>query len=321
MELSLDERKELSEFYWDTDMSTKELEQHYKLPKPVRSFITPFVTEDPCPSCGEKLVYTSRTAKINESKSCQKCGHKSEYCKCSYCERIKKEKELADYQSRVDETSSEQYVRDAISNLSQMECIFLDAFLEVTQELESPTWDDICSRAGVASHDSYMQRLTTIGLLHHHPDGIIERNPSLLAGMIEIQGEIRSLREQLNSVVRIWSRIRNVHRLSEYDAKGIQDFIERYDSDWIKAAAHIASCYRPNDYVRYVGGILRNWEKNGPPNNITEPDRVLEAQRATDRQKLAARYHKKSYKQLTMLEARELIDELIEEISRSQDST
>ena len=335
MELSLDERKELSEFYWDTDMSTKELQQHYKLSKFVRSFITPFVTDDPCPSCGEKLVYTSRTARINGSKSCQKCGHKSDHCNCPYCERVKEEKELADYQSRVDETSSEQYVRDAILKLSQMECIFLDAFLGVTQELESPTWDDICSRASVVSHESYVEKLTTVGLLYRHPNGSIERNPSLPAVMIEIQGEIRTLREQLNSVMRTWARIRNVRTVSAYDAKGIHNLVERYEPDWIKAAVHIASCYRPNDYVKYVAGILRNWEKNGPPGNIRESDLVLKAQRATDRQiehirellgqwfepKLAGRYRKESYRQLTMFDARKLIEELSEEISTSQDST
>ena len=335
MELSLDERKELSEFYWDTDMSTKELRQYYKLSESVHRFITPFVTDDPCPSCGEKLVYTSRTAKINESKSCQKCKHKSDHCNCPYCERVKEEEALADYQSRVDETSSEQYVRDAILKLSQMECIFLDAFLGVTQELESPSWDDICSRASVVSHKSYVDKLTTVGLLYRHPNGSIERNPSLPAVMIEIQGEIRTLREQLSSVMRIWARSRNVPTVPAYDVKRIHDLFERYDPDWIKAAVQIASCYRPKDYVDYVAGILRNWEKNGPTVNIREPDRVLEAQRATGDQikhisellgqwfepKLAGRYHKEHYRQLTMLEARDLIDELIEEVRKSQGST
>ena len=132
-----------------------------------------------------------------------------------------------------------------------------------------------------------------------------------------------------------WARTRNVRTVSAYDAKGIHNLVERYEPDWIKAAVHIASCYRPNDYVKYVAGILRNWEKNGPPGNIRESDLVLKVQRATDRQiehirellgqwfepKLAGRYRKESYRQLTMFDARKLIEELSEEISTSQDST
>ena len=263
MELSLAKRKQLSELYWNNDVSTKELQQYYRLSKPVHLFLGPLPTDESCPNCGEKLVYISRTAKNNDDKSCQNCEHRRGYCDCPYCERVKKEKEIADYQSRVDETSSEQYVRDAISELSQTERVFLNAIIEATQEMESATWEDIRSRANVSSHKEYVDKLMSIGLLHDHPDGITKLNPSLSAEMIDIRGGILARREQLDSVMQTWARIRNVRTVSAYDAKGIHNLVERYEPDWIKAAVHIASCYRPNDYVKYVAGILRNWRRMG----------------------------------------------------------
>ena len=53
MELSLAKRKQLSELYWNNDVSTKELQQYYGLSKPVHLFLGPLPTDESCPNSQE----------------------------------------------------------------------------------------------------------------------------------------------------------------------------------------------------------------------------------------------------------------------------
>ena len=43
MELSRQQIDELNEFYWDTDVSTKELKDSFGISKPVHRYITPWL--------------------------------------------------------------------------------------------------------------------------------------------------------------------------------------------------------------------------------------------------------------------------------------
>jgi hypothetical protein len=103
--------------------------------------------------------------------------------------------------------------------------------------------------------------------------------------------------------------------------------VETYDPAWIKAAIRIATRQQRNNYVKYVAGILRKWGKDGPPDYVVNPERALgdalEQKKATDKQiayiaglldklglTLEESYHKGDYDELTMLDARNLIDAL-----------
>jgi hypothetical protein len=179
MELNSEQIKELSEFYWETDISTSELQKHFGLPKPAHRYIVPFVTDVECPNCSEKLVYKSRSSRNSDEKICPNCGHKDRsiyLCQCSYCQSIKEEesrrrreeqekREAEALKARIEETSSPEYVSWAISKLSRREKIFLQSFLEILQEKDSPTWQDVCDRAKVVSHKKYVDKLLKVCLL------------------------------------------------------------------------------------------------------------------------------------------------------------
>jgi DnaD/phage-associated family protein len=145
------------------------------------------------------------------------------------------------------------------------------------------------------------------------------------------QETLQARREQLEEVITYWADCRGTSRPSNYDLEGIYTFIEKYDPEWIKAAIHIAAQRSPSNYVKYVAGILRNWGENGPPDYISNPDLALERKKATQKQKdyikallenlglkLEDFYHKTDYAELSMLDARNLIEALTE--SQFQDS-
>ena len=130
-------------------------------------------------------------------------------------------------------------------------------------------------------------------------------------------------REKLEEVVQYWAECRNTYRLSDYDLEAIYDFIERYEPEWIKVAIQITVSQHPSpsNYAKYVGGILRNWGKNGPPHDIA--NLKLGTRKATEKQikfirdllnqnnlDLMSFYGKSDYSELTMLDARDIIDAL-----------
>jgi len=210
MELTAEQQRELDEFYWETDISTHELQEHFGLSKAVHFFASPLPTTATCPNCGSQLVYRSRTARSLDEKACDNCGHKDSsiyLCHCEHCESIKAEErrrseeacrlqEIEAFKTRQQETSSPEYVSWALSKLSRREKIFLKAFLEVVQESGYPTWQTICDRAKVVSHKSYTDKLTNLGLLHHYPDGGIVANPAISPAMVEVKN-VRGISESL----------------------------------------------------------------------------------------------------------------------------
>ena len=64
LELSRQQIDELSEFYWDTDVSTKELKDYFGLSKPVHRYITPLVTGEECPNCSAVLGWVELSVRL-----------------------------------------------------------------------------------------------------------------------------------------------------------------------------------------------------------------------------------------------------------------
>ncbi len=87
MELTPQQIDELSEFYWDTDLSITELEDYFGLMKPVHEYTLPLITGEECLNCSAILIYPTRSARDRDEKECQACGHldKSSECTCDYC--------------------------------------------------------------------------------------------------------------------------------------------------------------------------------------------------------------------------------------------
>jgi hypothetical protein len=73
-ELTHQQVEELSQIYWDTDVSTKELQDHFGLLRAVHRYITPFTTGENCPNYSADLVYPSRSARGRGEKECRACG-------------------------------------------------------------------------------------------------------------------------------------------------------------------------------------------------------------------------------------------------------
>jgi len=211
LDLTPEQLDELNEFYWDTDLSTSELKEHFRLKKPVHHFVSPLPSEMACPNCAAILVYRSRSARDRDEKECHACEHKDRSiyaCQCGYCSRIKAEENqkrreeayrlaVESYEARREQVANSDRVRWAISKLTRRQKLFLRAFLQVVQESEHPTWQEICERAGVVTEHSYTAKLTQLGLLLEHPDGAILANPALTLDMLGIEDEVRKVSNAL----------------------------------------------------------------------------------------------------------------------------
>lgn len=210
MDLTGQQLDELGEFYWDTDVSTKELKDHFGLSKPVHRYIAPLVTGEECPNCAAPLVYPSRSARDHGEKECRACGHmgRSYRCACDYCSVVRAEEErrrkeeahrraMAHYEERMEQVSTPERVRWALSKLTRRQKLFLRAFVQVVEESENPTWIEICDRAGVVSEQSYVSKLVQLGLLLDRPHGGILANPVLTVEMIGLEEEVRKISNSL----------------------------------------------------------------------------------------------------------------------------
>jgi len=138
---------------------------------------------------------------------------------------------------------------------------------------------------------------------------------------------LRERRARLNGIRQHWMDALGRRSLSRQDDVAILSFLERYEPDWIEAAIAIAARKEIGDYIRYTAGILRRWAKDGPPEHITNPDAGLAKRPATPKQiayiaslleraglKLDEVCSRCGYDQLTMLDARNIISALTEEI-------
>lgn len=134
-------------------------------------------------------------------------------------------------------------------------------------------------------------------------------------------------RGRIEEIKQHWVAALSLRRLSESDENAIFNFIERYEPDWIKAAIGIAARKKVDYYVNYAGAILRTWAKDGPPENLSDPNGFLSQKSATAKQiayiatllekasmKLSDLSEKADFEQLTMLDARNIITALTEKI-------
>lgn len=134
-------------------------------------------------------------------------------------------------------------------------------------------------------------------------------------------------REKLDEIKQHWASSLKRRSLSEKDNTAIENFIERYEPDWIKAAIDIAVRKEIQDYVKYTAGILKNWAKESPPEHLSNPDIRLDKKPATAKQityiasllernelSLSDVSDKTDFDELTMLDARNLISVLLEEM-------
>ena len=425
MNLTEEQRKDLNEFYWETDMSTKELKDHFKLSGGVHKHVQPLRSGAECPNCQHPMFFTSRTARNSSKDVCRNCNHKNLYfCRCDHCMALKEEQrereaierkrqQVEAYEKLLKQVAKEEYVLWSLSRLSRRDKIFFRTLLQF-EKSDSPTWEwkEICDSAQVVSHVKYVIKLSNLHLLLDHPEGYLLSNPAVDVGMISIQKarnisnslrfdvfqrdyhtcqycgrkaphvelqvdhlipvakdgtddfdnlvtscqdcnsgkstkliesftkgysreewreELRNQRmqlleekrEKLEEVVQYWAECRNTYHPSDYDLEAIYDFIERYEPEWIKVAIQIAVSQHPSpsNYAKYVGGILRNWGKNGPPHDIA--NLKLGTRKATEKQikfirdllnqnnlDLMSFYGKSDYNELTMLDARDIIDAL-----------
>lgn len=199
--LASDVQRELDEFYWTTDVSASELQKHFGLIKPLHSYITPLTTDQICPNCGSPLSFLTRTRRFADEKTCSSCGHRSisiHSCRCPHCTaKVEQEREVTrkeahrqaieQFEVRKQETSSENYVGWALSKIPRRTRMFLKSLLEALSESTNPTWEEICHRAQVVTHQTYVSTLSQIGLIYLHPDGYYVPNPAIRAENIEIK--------------------------------------------------------------------------------------------------------------------------------------
>lgn len=99
-----------------------------------------------------------------------------------------------EFKNRVSEP---EHVRWALSKLARRYKLFLRAFLQVVAESEHPTWEAICEKAGVVSEQSYLKKLSQLGLLLQKPRGGIFANPTLEPEMLGLEESVRKVSNSL----------------------------------------------------------------------------------------------------------------------------
>jgi predicted Zn-dependent protease len=137
---------------------------------------------------------------------------------------------------------------------------------------------------------------------------------------------LQKRREKLGEIKQYWASSLGKKNISDRDNTAIHNLIEIYEPDWIKLAIDIAVSRKIEDYVKYTAGILKNWSKEGLPEHISNPDSGLAKRPASIKQiayinSLLERLEislndvidKNNVKELTMLDARNLISLLIEQ--------
>jgi hypothetical protein len=67
----------------------------------------------------------------------------------------------------------------------------------VVGESEHPTWEEICEKAGVVSEQSYVRKLSQLGLLLENPRGGIFANPILEPEMLGLEDNVRKVSNSL----------------------------------------------------------------------------------------------------------------------------
>lgn len=139
--------------------------------------------------------------------------------------------------------------------------------------------------------------------------------------------QLNERREHLDELLEFFQQLSIQNKDYRLDADFVHELIEIYEADWIKAAIRIAIRKEIPDLSSYIRGILRNWAKDGAPEYVSGPEKVVPARPATAKQieyikllldqrnlSLDTFYKKPKFEDLTMDDARELITALKERL-------
>lgn len=208
MSLTREQLEEVSELYWDEEYSTTEIQSCYGITKPLHQIIIPQKSDEDCPNCSAKLVYTSRSSRTANRKTCLECPHKANgwRCQCPHCTEIRQAeqkivrqerlaREIQVYQEALASCSNDEYVEWAVSKLKRREKLVTRAILEEMKKDEF-SWKRVCLNAGVVSQENYISRLVQLKLILEHPVKGLIINPNLTLEFIKVK-KVRNISKGL----------------------------------------------------------------------------------------------------------------------------
>lgn len=287
---------EINALYWTNEVSTKEIQEQFGLGSSLNRIIIPDTTGYACPNCGVGLRFRNRTDKSSEHLICLGCGHENRNkCRCDFCQRQRQERArqatearqqqaIEDFKNLEQKYCKPEYVIRAISGLAQKEMEFLRSVVLHSRSDEPFDWGDICAEIGVSSERLFVKKLLDLKLLLEHPDRTLVPNSAveleLLVDRIQISGsQAMSTKEQrtFNEAAYHWQRVFGLSVLSVKDEETIKKLVTRYSLNWIKEAATITASKGIRYYTNYALAILRNWEKDGPPDHLSESEQYLQS--------------------------------------------
>ncbi len=279
----------LNQLYWESDISTKELQEQYDLKisgsRSLYAFVLPALDGERCPNCTLGLYYKNRTHRNVSQKTCIGCGHTtSGICRCAFCQRKREEQTriaeetrrkatLEEYERVKREFYTPEYAQKVLANLSETEKRVLGVIQRLSSTNNDASWDDVQREARVRNVNHYIKRFVELKLLVQNPSSELELNsaidPKYLGDSHIPRGDEAVSAEKLEQfeiAKEYWLISFELKSLSRKDEAAIWNLIGLYDLSWIKEAISITAQKEiwPN-YINYTQAILRNWQKDGPP--------------------------------------------------------
>jgi hypothetical protein len=203
---------DIYELYWDTDVSTAEIERHFGLLRG-RSWVAsgPRLSGDMCDVCLGAMAWNSRSERREGRESCLECGHspgRRYGCPCDWCKQERereRQRRAAEHRARelseVEEWRTTRvnpkYAFWAVEQLNRRERLFYKAYLELREGGGRFEWGDICDRAGVVSHKRYLNKLVDLQLAYSHPDRFVILNDAISSDEVDVLEEVRRVRPSL----------------------------------------------------------------------------------------------------------------------------
>lgn len=194
---------ELNLLYWESDSTIKVIQERLNLQKyssnRLLNFIIPKSTDEKCPNCLIELIYKNRSERKADEKICLGCGHQSRsWCRCAYCQKLEEQRRsqaedarrqaaIEEFKKLQEQYCKQDYVEWAVTKLSRKEKIFLKSFIEVVQQSDEPTWEEIRERAGVVSEKTYLEKLKKLKLLLVNLNQNLIINSALQLSMLEVE--------------------------------------------------------------------------------------------------------------------------------------
>ena len=319
---------EINALYWANELSAKEIQERFGLGSSLNSIIIPIATNHSCPNCGVNLVFKNRTDKSSEHFICLGCGHANRsMCRCDFCQRQRQEQvrqaaearqrqALEEFQKLEQKYCKPDYVIWAISGLVQKEADFLRCVILHSRSDKPFGWQDICAEIGVGSEKLFIKKLSSLKLLLEDPNGELVPNsavkPELLINMAQSGGsQAVNLEAQrtFNEAAHHWQRMFRLDALSIKDEETVKKLITKYSLNWIKEAVNITASKGIRYYASYAAAILRNWDKDGPPDYLSESEQYLQSDQPissekSDEKAVATSQSERSSNQINIMELR-----------------